>query len=368
MKILVYPKDGNPYQELLYRQLATKVAIKYLVPPTHCRNFGIALFPYQLIFNRLLGYNILHLHWTYQFQFRIHNVVSKPLSTLNFLLCLLLIKLLRYRLLWTVHNVLPHEQQFLSDAWVRIVLSQLCDAKIVHSESTIDGMQKLGLDTRNSYVIPHGNYIGSYDNSVNRSDAKAHFSSKNDDFVFLFFGRISAYKGIEDLLEVFEQLSKGRDNVNLVIAGKCDSSTLGTVLGSYRNTSEDIIQIYSHHIEDDEVQYYFNCADVIVYPFREITSSGSVILGLSFGKPIICPRIGALNDLPSNVGYFYSKTDKEGLFKCMLKAIENRQQLVSMGRNGLRYAQTLSWDRIAAQTYEVYKKSSIVDNSDVVPH
>lgn len=365
MKILVYPQDRNPYQELLYRQLTTNVAIKYLVPPTHCRSFGIALFPCQLIFNRLLGYNILHLHWTYQFQFRIHNVVSRPLGTLNFLLCLLLIKLLGYRLLWTVHNVLPHEQQFLNDLWARIVLAQLCDAKIVHSESTIGEMEKLGLDTRNSCVIPIGNYIGSYDNSANRSDARTYLGSTNDDFVFLFFGRINAYKGIEDLLEAFEQLAKDRANVKLVIAGKCDDNTLGRILGSYGNTSKDNIQIYSHYIEDREVQYYFNCADVVVYPFREITTSSSVLLGLSFSKPIICPRIGALNDLPNNVGYFYSKTDKEGLFECMLKAIENRQQLVSMGRNGLRYAQTLSWDRIAAQTYGVYKRLSMVENRNV---
>ena len=68
MKILAYPRDPNPYQELLYRKIINNVVIKYLEPPLNSNILGIILFPFQLVFNRILGYNIFHLHWTYNFK------------------------------------------------------------------------------------------------------------------------------------------------------------------------------------------------------------------------------------------------------------------------------------------------------------
>ena len=39
-------------------------------------------------------------------------------------------------------------------------------------------------------------------------------------------------------------------------------------------------------------------ADVVVLPFRQVTTSGSAILALYHGKPLIVPDLAALADLP----------------------------------------------------------------------
>lgn len=354
MKILVYPKDPNPYQELLYRQLASKVVIKYLLPPMYFSKLGIFLFPFQVFFNKFLGYNIFHLHWTYSFQSPRNNVFLKAAFTIYFLFCLILIKLLRYKLIWTVHNILPHEKQFTNDAWVRRFLSKLCVAKIVHSESTIDEMKKLGLDTKKSYVIPIGNYIEVYKNKVSKTHARRYFKFNDKDTVFLFFGKIESYKGIKDLLDVFRKLTKTRKNIKLLIGGKCNDEALKRILNYYKKGLKKNIRIYIYYIKDEKVQYFFNSADVVVFPFKEVTTSSSVILASSFSKPVICPRLGALKDIPDNVGYFYSEKDKEGLLNCMLNAIENKEELKLMGKNGFSYAKKLSWNKIREKTLQLY--------------
>ena len=172
MKILVYPRDPNPYQGLLYRKIINNVVIKYLEPPLNSNILGIILFPFQLVFNRILCYNIFHLHWTYNFKFPINNFFFNTVATIYFLLCISFIKLLGYKLVWTVHNVLPHEKQFLNDVWARIFLSKLCDAKIVHSKSTIGEMRKLGLNTKNTYITSLGSYIGVYKNTITKESAR----------------------------------------------------------------------------------------------------------------------------------------------------------------------------------------------------
>lgn len=355
MKILVYPKDINPYQELLYRPMKHYADIKYLNSPTGSRTLNLFLLPFQIIYNRLLGFSIFHLHWSYLLVLPIKGAFWRIVSTVYFAYILLLIRALGYKLIWTVHNVSPHNQLFFNDLLARKLLAKLSSIKIVHSKFTIGEMKKLGLDVRNSYIIPHGNYIGFYKNNVNQCNAKKYFNFKKNDFIFLFFGRINEYKGIEDLLKVFEKLTKQSKNVQLLIAGKCDDKNLDKILSNYRNKFKDNIKIYSNFIKDNEVQYYFNCADIIVYPFKEITTSGSVLLGLSFGKPIICPRIGALNDLPNDIGYFYNNNDKDELFEAMLKAVQNKENLELLGGNGLNYAKALSWSKIANETIEIYR-------------
>lgn len=356
MKILVYPKDPNPYQELLYRKLKSKVTVKYLEPPVNYYIFGTFIFPIQLLYYRMLGYRIFHLHWTYNFKFPIDNLFLRAIATAYFITLLIIIKLLGYKLIWTVHNITPHEKQFIDDVWVRIFLSKLCHAKIVHSKSTINEMKNLGLDTKNSYVIPIGNYIDVYENKVSRNYARKHFKFNEKDTVFLFFGRIDQYKGLIDLLDVFEKLIRQNKHIKLLIGGKCSNEGLQKTLNNYKNKLKINIRIYKNYIKDEDAQYFFNSADVAVYPFKEVTTSSSVILASSFSKPVICPRLGALRDMPTKVGYFYDAKDKDGLFRCMLKAIKNKDELELMGKNGFNYAKLFSWEKISNQTYDVYKK------------
>jgi glycosyltransferase involved in cell wall biosynthesis len=363
MKILVYPKDDNPYQELLYEELRQKKNIfcTYLeIEFLNSHTLGLILLPYRLIKYRLNRYDIFHLHWTFAFGLPSKNklflnFLTRAFFLIYFILFLKLIKLLNFKLIWTVHEVIPIEEEFINSVWARRFLSKLCDAKIVHAKSSIEEMQKLGINTKNTYINPIGSYIGIYKNRITEESARKYFEFNEKDFVFLFFGVIKPYKGVEDLLETFKQLIKKRKNVRLLIAGKCYNKDLKKMLNNYKEELKEDVKIYTEYIKKDEIQYYFNCADVAVFPFKIITTSSTVILALSFGKPIICPKIGNLKELPENIGFFYKSSSKKGLLNCMEKAILNKEKLKKMEKNSFDYANSLSWDKIAEKTYEIYK-------------
>ena len=50
------------------------------------------------------------------------------------------------------------------------------------------------------------------------------------------------------------------------------------------------------YVPHDDVPLYFAAADVVVLPFRKVTTSGSALLALSLGRPVVAPRLGALRD------------------------------------------------------------------------
>lgn len=362
IKVLAYPKDRNPYQELLYEELRQKksVIITYLgINFLNSQTLGLILLPFELIKYRLKHYNIFHLHWIYPFGLPtenklLKNFLSRAFFSIYFRFILKLIKTLNFKLIWTVHEVIPIENEFLNGYWTRRLLAKFCDAKIVHAKSSIREMQKLGLNLKNTHINPIGNYIGVYKNEVTRDIARKYFNFNNKDFILLFFGVIKPYKGVENLLETFKQLAKKRKKVKLLVAGNCNDKDLKKKLNNYQKEFNEDIKIYPEFIKNDELQYFFNCTDITIFPFNEITTSSSVILALSFGKPVICPGIGNLKDLPKNVGFFYKPSKKNGLLNCIEKAIVNKEKLKYIGENAFDYAKSLSWDKIAEKTYDIY--------------
>lgn len=351
MKILAYPyNQENPYQSLLYHAMFVHRLGHQL---TYLKNsrLGLVLMPLLLIKYRLAGYRIFHLHWL-SFSVSMPLPGRKQLSYGYSLLCLYAIKLLGYQLVWTVHNVVPHEAQTTDDLALMRLLSRIADAKIIHSRYTLQQMQEYGLDTSNTTVIPHGNYIGVYPKTITALEARQKLGISKDEVVILFFGLVRPYKGIEDLLDAFTKLKL--PGVRLLIAGKCiDERLKCSVTEATRHAN---VSFYDGYVERNDVAAYFVACDMVCLPFQAITTSGSTLLALSFGKPIIAPRSGALLDLPTNVGYLYNPQKPAALAGSLKRAIKQKDELGKLGVSAYEYAQTLSWSQIASATYSVYQE------------
>lgn len=350
-KVLIFPYDTNPYQELLYKNM-DGVDKRYLLGVTKSRSLNNLLLPFQIIYYRLKGFRLFHLHWAYGFTFPGNNLVSTAISTLYYYFMLLFIKFCGYKVVWTVHNLLPHKQLFLNDRKARIFLSKIADTKIVHSEVTIKEMVAMGMDTKNIKIINIGSFIDYYPNTVSKPQARRNVGISEKDFVYLFIGRVEKYKGLEKLVDEF--VKQKLPNSKLVLAGKCVDDDLRNILN--RESVSDNVVFDNNYIENIKIQDYMNSADIVVYPFERITTSSSVLLAFSFGKAIIYPLIGNLTDLPKNVGIPYSISDKDGLKNSLLRAYKNIEKIKELNENAYKYAKILDWKEISDKTERVYKE------------
>ena len=359
MKILVFPKDPNPYQELLYTSmegLDKDIHIKYLTGPTGLHPINLILLPALLVFYRIRGYRIFHIHWFYIF--RIPSLDFGIFKTVMKYYCLLFMyftKLLGYKLIWTIHEVIAHTAITDNDIAISQSISQrmslIANVKIIHSSSVIDEMLENKLNIDNSVIIPHGSYVGVYPDSITRDKAREELEIKPKEIMILFFGLVRPYKGVDDLIEAYSKLIT--KHVKLVIVGKCIDLKLNKKILKYQKSIK--FEFYNGHVSDDEVAKYFKASDIVCLPFKEITTSGSVLLALSFGKPIVAPRIGVLIDLPADVGFLYDPSRADSLFLSLTEAISSKH-LDRMSESASRYTESLSWDKIAEQTYKVYKE------------
>ena len=350
MKVLFIPfdrKGNNPYQKLLLNHLQD-LGVEVEGSGTY-RIFSLL----RSAFSHWKP-DILHLHWHHPFLLG-SNMIKTIIKSVSFIIELLILKLFRVKIVWTVHNITNHEEKFRSmELFFSKILSRLCDKIIVHSPAAKKKVIEVYGANRNFsiVVIPLGNYINSYKNVVNKSEARNQLKIGIENLVYLYFGQIRPYKGIPELVEAFKKLNCPQ--AKLLIAGKPLNNEIAYDILKRCEENENI-EIFFEFIPADEIQTYMNAADVVVLPYRDFLTSAAVILAMSFGKPIIVPAIGCMLDILDIKGsIMYNPLEKESLLKAMKKTLG--ADLKRMGEHNFKLVKQFSWDDISKRTYDVYRE------------
>ena len=298
-------------------------------------------------------FQVLHMNWLWKF-YRRQTLEDTMGRLAHFTDSLLYAKKLGYRIIWTMHNFLPHERPFPHvDRMANLAASIAADAVIAHCRHGADLLAEHYHRTDAVHVIPHGHFIDVFPNTISRREARMKLSLPEDAFVYLFLGNARAYKGIEILIEAFKRIDGPDSLLLLMMKQKVDMAYGKTLLGLAEGSSR--IRIATSLFFPNEVfQDYVNAADVAVFPFHQVLTSGSVIAALSFGRPVIGPRLGCLPELVGDkVGILYDSEDAEGLEKALRKIRE--KDTGKMGRAARKLAESLDWDGIARQTAALYR-------------
>jgi beta-1,4-mannosyltransferase len=246
----------------------------------------------------------------------------------------------RIPIVWTVHELMSNSARFgLRDRMASAFTARAADALIVHCDRA---RAELARHARKVVTMPLGHYRDWYPNRVTRAEARAALGIGEESFVFLFFGWIRAYKGVDTLIDAFARL--GREDARLVIAGSGDTP----------RSSHPGIVFRRGPIADEDVQLFMNACDVVALPYRRILTSGAAVLAMSFGRACIASRVGCLPEVLGEEGAFLYEGD--GLLAAMQRAIAARERLEEMGRHNLARALRWRWDEIAEETAEVYRR------------
>ncbi|MDA0710967.1 MAG: glycosyltransferase, partial [bacterium] len=186
----------NPYAGLLAAELATQDI--YLT-------LGDYAFEKSWLVENRKNFDVLHLHWLHYF-YRRETLARSVSDYEKFAENLTYAKrALGYKIVWTLHNVYPHERPYPElDHCARLLVCQLADAVLCHCKYATRISKKLFYRSENVHVIPHGNFIDAFPNVVSRAEARKKLGLSEDRFVYLFFGNARAYKGIEHLISAFK--------------------------------------------------------------------------------------------------------------------------------------------------------------------
>jgi glycosyltransferase involved in cell wall biosynthesis len=204
-------------------------------------------------------------------------------------------------------------------------------------------------------VLPHGHFIGLYPPGATRESVRASLGIAGAETLFLLFGHLRPYKGIDELIQAFKQLPRTA-GARLMLAGQPLSKELALHIRSL-SEGDERITLALKSVPEEKVSEYFTAADFQVLPYRNVTTSGAAVLGMSLSTAVVAPTIGCLPEtIPREAGILFDPRESDGLRAALLQAISRRDESGDLGEAGLARARQWSWERIAEQTRDFYEK------------
>lgn len=308
---MAFPREGNSYSECFY-------------PPLEA--IGVTIYQGEFsgrwLLKHLRNIDFVHIHWPSFF----YNDSQRHKSLRKFVLFLFFLALVRWRgarLIWTIHNLYPHEPSIIPqlDLLARRLVVGMGSLFFVHgSAAEADVLLEFPSLAGRTVLIQHGHFVGYYPDTLTRSAARAKLGLAENDFVFLFIGLCKPYKNLEFLISQFEQLP---GNPVLLIAGKFQDPAYEAAIRAAISRSSGRIILHSGFVRNEDMQIYLRACNAVVTPYTEILSSGSAILALSFARPVIAPAIGALKDLiVEGCGVLYDPSKTGSLRESMRAAMD----------------------------------------------
>ena len=354
LRILMFPSDVNLGRTLNpYHFLLNQALVGQGISVDNWPHWKGKLPIFKAAVARKKHFDLVHIHWIY-FNIRGENKYLYFLSCLKFLFDVAIVRLTGLKFVWTVHDSLGHDSKFPGlELWTRRMFVKLVEKIICLNKMTVETISKeYKFNPAKAIVIPHGHYRDVYHKPIDLVEARKELNLPESGKVYLNLGLLKPYKGIENLLQVWQDSQDIFAGDTLLIVGKPLDEDYVKKLQDIATGMEGVI-IYPQFIENEKLHLYFSAANVVVLPFKKILNSGSLILAMSFGKPVIAPCLGGLLEVAGDADeLLYDPEDKEGLLKAMQKSTEI--DLDELSKLVGKACDRLDWNLIGQETVEVY--------------
>ena len=146
MNVLQIPdaRDGNPYQQHLVESLEEEATSVSVADPSKPYIFAIL----RAVVSHETDIDIVHLHWMDTF-YSGDSILETAIKSPLWLLELLILRIAGYSLVWTAHNLVPHEStaKRYHYAYRRFVVTYFLSTVIAHTTPAADGIV-------NTYGLP----------------------------------------------------------------------------------------------------------------------------------------------------------------------------------------------------------------------
>ena len=270
---------------------------------------------------RILRYHFRLTLYALQTKANVFHIQSVRFQIIEGVLFSLFFKIIGKKLIYTVHDALPHlhDNSFLRlKFWAIYHLHHRLIVHSLHIKNRI--INEFGIHPSKIFFAPHGVYQRPEDPLLTKEIAKEKLGLVNTSTTVLFFGIISEYKGFDVLLESLKCI-ENRNEFQILVAGKVATEYQTKFEQLLASMDANKIVTFLRYIEDDEVIYFFRAADVVVLPYKDASQSGVLFMSYAYGLPVIASAVGAFpeNIIVGETGYLFEPNNAESLASSLIK-------------------------------------------------
>lgn len=271
-------------------------------------------------------------------------------------------------MLWKTPHVMCYERTIQTErnvsklrTLVRKIASRYINVVCCNGLQTKEYLLKLGVSEDRLFI---GNMTADYvglQSSVQDLTVQDKFILKDKvkakGTIFLYVGQLIPRKGVKELLNAWNDFSKGLEQEATLI-----------LLGGGNQENEVKEHISSHKlinviapgpVDYSEIAKYYAIADVFIIATLEDNWSLVVPEAMSVGLPVICSKYnGCWPELvkPEN-GWVFDPLDEKDFISTIKTAWENREYWKQMGQESLRIVDDYTPEKVAGNIFQACKKS-----------
>lgn len=171
-----------------------------------------------------------------------------------------------------------------------------------------------------------------------RKEIRSEKNISEDEVVFAFAGRLTADKGVNELLEAFLSVSSHNQTVKLMIMGRMDNSeSLNSLLMEQANQTGRVI--FTGNVTD--IERYYAAADVFVAPSYREGFGLVVVEAEAMGLPALVSDVPGQIDaiIPNQTGLAFKVKDAKSLEMAMLKILNDPKCRLKYGTSAAQFAE-----------------------------
>ncbi len=193
------------------------------------------------------------------------------------------------RLVWTIHNALPHEPRHLDLFFaLRRRLAERAALILLHHEAAAETLAgQCAVDRSKLSLLPHPAYFGAYESEAETRAREPDWRSRR----LMTFGMLRPYKGLGLLAEAAALAPE----IGIDVMGE-PGPRFEEEVRPVLERSPSIVASPSR-VEDAEVPALMRRVRGLVLPYRAVLGSGVALLAMTFGRPIVAPDVRQLRDL-----------------------------------------------------------------------
>ncbi len=231
------------------------------------------------------------------------------------------------------------------------------DRWIVHNDLSVRRLTDQGLSSERLHQVPHG-LLGQ------AAPTPKTASTVNDGRLhFVQFGKLREYKGVDVLLNALGRLNTGqRERCRVSIVGRPYLDTAPLLDLMERHQLQSIVDLRFDFVRDDEMVALFDSADMLVFPYRGIDTSGVLMAAIARGIPVIASDIGCFAEMlvDGEQGRLVKPDDPEALATALADLISDPTKVEAMRDRMIHLLERIpTWQRIAEMTTEVYELAQL---------
>jgi glycosyltransferase involved in cell wall biosynthesis len=317
----------------------------------------ILLAPIYPVWYRLSGTKIIHIHWVAG-QFlppRIRSDFGRNFFFYLFCTFLYVAKILGLKIVWTAHNLLPHEKVFPDDLKARRKLVGKCSAILAFDEGVKSKIHEL-FSGNNVKVIPAAE--PPLTPTETKAATRERLGIQDGQVNFVALGHVRHYKAPDVFLRAAVQADIQAHLTLAGAPGPADLMAELTELVEHLPEKHLSATIKFDYLSDGEFANLLQAADFLVCPFRKISNSGIVNNALELGIPLILPNLPELAWVPKEAALWFEAQDPVTSLAKVLQQAQtlSSDQLADMQTAAQTHLKARGWSNYVRAQADIYRE------------